>query len=430
MVSRRGILGAGGGGFGAGLLLLAGGLIVKHSQAKMLAVCSSGPGRFGQALDPSTARQCGSAQDLSSMATGAIWIGAFLLVIAVGACIAFFARAGVTASKKPKVVVPAGGVARSAGPGRGVPSPSRAGEGAVLRPVVPVVVGQPVAAAQADGLPGPGCGHEVDDGARFCTVCGIPAVGGRDVFAAKQPVSMTGSEITTVLPVFAPPEPVGVPAPARAPVRSAERSMVGVGPGSQLGWADRPPAPGGVDASPPLGWAGAPPAAGAVKPGAPWEQAGASPAPGAVNSEPPWERGGGSPAAGAVASRPPWEQAGASPAPGAVKSESARGQAGGSPAADAVNSQRPWEQAGGSAAASAVPSGPPWEQAGASPAPGAVTSRPPWEQAGASPAPGAVKPGPPWGWAEPSPAPAGTRPSPKDIIPRQSGSGRHRSRRP
>ena len=263
MVSRRGILAAGGGGFGAGLLLLVGGLIVKHSQAKMLAACSSGPGRFGQALDPNTARQCGSAQDLSSMATGAIWIGAFLLVIAVGACIAFFATAGVTASKKPKVVVPAGGVARSAGPGRGAPAPSRAGEGAVLRPVVPVVVGQPVAAGQADGLPGPGCGHEVDDGARFCTVCGSPAAGGRDVFAADQPVSMTGSEITTVLPVFAPPEPVGVPAPAMATDRSAERSMVGVGTGSQLGWADRPPAPGGVDASPPWGWAGAPPAAGA-----------------------------------------------------------------------------------------------------------------------------------------------------------------------
>ena len=84
MVRSRKILAAGGGGLGVGLLLLAGGLIVKHSQAKMLAVCSSGPGQFGQALDPDTARQCGRAQDLSSMATGAIWIGAFLLVIVVG----------------------------------------------------------------------------------------------------------------------------------------------------------------------------------------------------------------------------------------------------------------------------------------------------------------------------------------------------------
>jgi hypothetical protein len=394
MVSRKGILAAGGGGFGAGLLLLVGGLIVKHSQARMLAACSSSPGRFGQALDPNTARQCGNAHDLSSMATGAIWIGAFLLVIAAGACIAFFATAGVTARRKPKVVVPAGGVARSAGPGRGAPAPSRAGEGTMLRPVVPVVVGQPVAAGQADGLRGPECGHEVDDGVRFCTVCGSPAAGGRDVSAADQPVSMTGSEITTVLPVFAPPEPVGVPAPAMATEMSAERSMAAVGTGSQLGWADRPPAPGGVDASQPWGWAGASPAAGAVNPEPPWEQGGGSPAAGAVKSGPPWERAGASSAGGAVASRPPWEQAGASPAAGPVKPE------------------------------------PPWEQGGASPAPGAVPSHPPWEQAGASPAPGAVKPGPPWGWAEPSSAPDGTTPDPESIIPHQSGSGRHRSRRP
>lgn len=137
MVSRRGILAAGGGGFGAGLLLLVGGLIVKHSQAKMLAACSSGPGRFGQALDPNTARQCGNAQDLSSMATGAIWIGAFLLVIAVGACIAFFATAGVTASRKPKVVVPAGGVARSAGPSRGAPAPSGPAKARCCGPLSP-----------------------------------------------------------------------------------------------------------------------------------------------------------------------------------------------------------------------------------------------------------------------------------------------------
>jgi hypothetical protein len=367
MVSRR-ILGASAGGFGAGLLLLAGGLIVKHSQAKMLAVCLSGPGQFGQALDSNTAHQCSTAQDLSSMATMAIWIGALLLVIAAGGCIAFLAVAGVTASKKPKVVVPAAGIGPSAGPGQGAPTPSRAGEGAVLRPIVPVAVGQPVTAGRAGGPPGPGCGHEVDDGARFCTVCGSPAAGGRDGLAADQPVSVTGSEITTVLPVFTPPEPAGVPAPAMATDRSTERSMVGVGPGSQLGWADRPPAPGGVDARPPWGWADAPPAPG-----------------------------------GTVTSGPPWEQAGSSPA---------------------------------ASAPGMVTSGPPREQAGSSPAasaPGVITSGPPWEQAGSSPAasaPGAVKSGPPWGWAEPSPAPGGTRPGPEGIIPRQSGSGRHRSRRP
>jgi len=249
MASSRRILGAGAGGFGAGLLLLVGGLVVKHSQAKMLAVCSSGPGQFGQALNTNTARQCDSAQHLSSMATGAIWIGAFLLVIAVGGCLAFLATASITASKKPKVVLPAGGAARPAEPGRGAPAPSRAGEGAVLRPVAPVAVGQPVAAGHAGGLPGSGCGHAVEDGAQFCTVCGSPAAARRDVFASDQPVSITGSEITTVLPVFAPPEPVSVPAPAMTADRPAETSMVGVGPRSQRGWADRPPAPGGVDAT-------------------------------------------------------------------------------------------------------------------------------------------------------------------------------------
>jgi hypothetical protein len=374
MISNRRILGASAGGFGAGLLLLVGGLIVKHSQAKMLAVCSSGPGQFGQALNPSTARQCGSAHDLSSMASGAIWIGAFLLVVAAGGCIAFLAM-GITASKKPKVVVPAGGMARSAGPGQAAPAPARAGEGAVLRPIVPVTVGEPVAAGHAGGLPGPGCGHGADDGARFCTVCGSPAAGGRDVPAAGQPVSVTGSEITTVLPVFAPPEPVGVPAPAMATDRSAERSMAGVGPASQLSWADRPPAPGGVDSSPPWSWADQPTA------------------PRAVTSGPPWEQAGSSSAGGAVASSPPWEQAGSSSAGGAVASS------------------------------------PPWEQAGSSSAAGVVASGAPWEQAGSSSAPGAVKSGPPWDWAEPSPAPGGTGPGAEGTVAHQSGSGRHRSRR-
>ena len=171
-------------------------------------------------------------------------------------------------------------------------------------------------------------------------VCGRPAAGERGGFAAEEPVSASGSEITTVLPVFAPPEPVGVPAPATATDRTVERSLAGVAPGSQLGWADRPPAPGGADSS------------------------------------------------------PPWDRADPPPAPG-----------------------------------SSVKSSPPWEQAGQSPAPGVVKSGPPWEQADQSPASRAVKSGPPWDRAEPSPAPGGTGASPEGIIPRQSGSGRHRSRR-
>src|SRR5262249_56875188 len=99
-------------------------------------------------------------------------------------------------------------------------------------------------------------GGQGDDGAPFCIVWGSRAADGRDGLAAGQPVSVTGSEITTVLPVFAPPEPVGMPAPAMATDRSAERSMVGVGPGSPLGWAGRPPPAGGAGARPPPSLAG------------------------------------------------------------------------------------------------------------------------------------------------------------------------------
>jgi zinc-ribbon domain len=373
MAKSRGILGASGGGFGAGLLLLVGGLTVQHSQASMVAACSSGLGQFGQALNANAARQCVSAQDLSGMATGAMWVGAILLVVAVGTLIFFLAS-----SRKPKVVVPVAGTARPAGPGRGSPPPPRAGEGAVLRPVVPSVARQPAAMGQPAGLPayrpGPGCGHEVDDGARFCTVCGHPAAGERDGFAVEQPVLASGSEITTVLPVFAPPEPVGVPAAALAAGRAAERSLAGVASGSQLSWADRPPAPGGVGSSPLRGWADPPPAPG-----------------GRVGSGPSWEQASPSPAASVVGSGPSWEQA--------------------SPPA-----------------ASVVGSGPPWEQASSSPAASLVGSGPPWEQASSSPAASVVRSGPPWDRAEPSPAPGGTGPGSEVIIPRQSG--RHRSRRP
>jgi len=385
MAHRRGILAAGAGGFGAGLLLVAGGLIVRHTQANMLAKCSSGVGQFGQALNANAARQCASAQHLSSMATWATWVGGILLVIAAGSLIVFWAT-----GRKPKVVVPEASTVRPAGPGRGAPARSRASEGAVLRPVALSAMGHPAVAGQPGALqaypPGPGCGHEVDDGARFCMVCGRPAAGERG-FAS-------GSEITTVLPVFAPPEPVGVPAPATAADRTVERSLAGVAPGSQLSWADRPPAPGGVDSSPPWGWADPPPApGGSVKSSPPWEQAGQSPAPGVVESGPSREQADQSPASRVVKSGPPREQAGQSPAPGVVKS------------------------------------GPPREQAGQSPAPGVVKSGPPWEQAGQSPASRVVKSGPPWDRAEPSPAPGGTGPGPEGIIPRQSGSGRHRSSR-
>lgn len=91
------ILGAGG-GFGTGLLLLVGGLILKNAQANLLAECSSGLGRFGQAIDPNAASSCSSARELSTLATAGIWVGAALLVIAVGSFIALLIAAGVIAS--------------------------------------------------------------------------------------------------------------------------------------------------------------------------------------------------------------------------------------------------------------------------------------------------------------------------------------------
>jgi hypothetical protein len=142
MAGSRGIAGAGG-GFGTGLLLLVGGLIVKHTQANMVAECSSGLGQLGQAFDPNAATGCSAAQDLSSLATAGIWLGAIMLVIAVAGGIAMLAAAGVfAATTRPKAAV------------------------------------SPAAAAPAEPATGaaePGCGHEVRPGARFCTVCGRPA---------------------------------------------------------------------------------------------------------------------------------------------------------------------------------------------------------------------------------------------------------------
>jgi hypothetical protein len=101
-MAGRGMLGAGGGA-GTGLLLLVGGLIVQHSQANMVAECSSGIGQLGQALDPNAASGCSSAQTLSTLATGAVWIGAVMLGLAViGGIIALVAAGTVVAGQKRK----------------------------------------------------------------------------------------------------------------------------------------------------------------------------------------------------------------------------------------------------------------------------------------------------------------------------------------
>ncbi len=297
MVSSRKILGAGGGGFGVGLLLLIGGLVVKHSQAKMLAECSSGLGQFGQVLDPNTAKECSTAQALSSMATGAIWIGAIVLAIAVGGFVALLIVSGArAASGKPKTVVPTAGRARPAGPAPSAPVFPYPAGGAVLRPIVPVVVSQ-------------------EDGPSAYPT-GRPAAGDRqrDVFAAEPAVSASGAEITTVLPIFAPAEPADLAVPAMVPGRSSERSLASVAPGPQVGLADRPPA-----AASQVGLADRPPAAASQAgpvdrppvPGPLARSADRPPAPrGAVSSAPPWGWADPPPAPGSsVSSAPPWGHA-------------------------------------------------------------------------------------------------------------------------
>ncbi len=383
MASSRRILGAGGAGFGAGLLLLIGGLVVKHAQAHMLAECSTGLGQFGQVIDPNAANKCSTAQALSSMATAAIWIGAIVLAIAVGGLVAFLIASGaVNVGKKHKTVVPGTTGPRPAGPGPVAPVRPQSGGSAVLRPIVPVVVGQEDSApAYPTAL---GCGHEPKNGTRFCTVCGRPAASDtrRDVFAAEPGITASGAEITAVLPVFAPAEPVGLTAPAMVPDLPSERSLASVATGPQVGLADRPPAP-AVPAGP-AGFADRP-----AVPAGPAAQAG-------------------------FADRPPVPAAQAGPAvrpliPGPV----------------ARSADRP------PAPRSGVSASPPWGWADPPPAPGsAVSSAPPWGQTEHPPAApeASLSSGPPWGWAEHLPASSGAKPDEDGAGSRQTG--RHRSRRP
>jgi hypothetical protein len=179
MAGSRGIAGAGG-GLGTGLLLLVGGLLVKHSQANMVAECSSGLGQLGQAFDPNAAAGCTGAEDLSSLATAAIWIGAIMLAIAVIGGIAMLAAAGVfVATNKPKA-----GAATStrspAKPATAARPPARSATAtATVEPYASQAAPPPSAGPSDRQDPAPpaesGCGHELRPGARFCVVCGGPA---------------------------------------------------------------------------------------------------------------------------------------------------------------------------------------------------------------------------------------------------------------
>jgi hypothetical protein len=211
-MAGRGIVGAGG-GLGTGLLLLVGGLILKHSQANLVAECSSGLGQLGQALDPSAVTGCSGAQTLSSLATVAIWLGAIMLGFAVIGGIGMLTAAGVfAAQQKPKTVAAGTASLRRAEPGTGA-SPSAgsrsAGSPSAASPALASMAAPPPqadaltppsadpglvtespanadtapsadalsAAASAGPPPGPACkdcGRELRPGARFCPVCGRP----------------------------------------------------------------------------------------------------------------------------------------------------------------------------------------------------------------------------------------------------------------
>jgi hypothetical protein len=401
MVRSKGILGAGVGG-GVGLLLLIGGLVVKHAQAPILAECSTGPGQIGQVLNPSAAHKCSVAQGWSSMATAATWIGVIVLAIAVGSLVALLIASGARAgSKKPKTVVPGPSAARPAAAPMAPARPQPAA-GPALRPIVPVIVGP------EDGAPAD--------------------YGPRDVFAIEPAATGSGSEITAVLPMFAPAEPFDLTAPTVVPDRSSERSLAGVSTGPQARLADFPAAP-----ASPAGLAGRPvvpvpqarladspapavrPAGLADRPAAPVPAADPTdyPAP-----PPPLARSADRPPARrSVSASPPWGWADQPSAPGST-----------------VSSPPPWAQTELPPAApeeNASP-GPPWAQTELPPAAPEENASPgpPWGQTERTP--GARQEsggsGPPWDRAEHLPAPRGAMPDGDSASQRHSG--RHRSRRP
>ncbi|HEY5355388.1 MAG TPA: hypothetical protein VIK57_23340 [Streptosporangiaceae bacterium] len=243
MAGGKGVLGAGG-GLGTGLLLLVGGLVVKHAQANVLAECSSGLGRFGALIDPNAASECSSAKDLSTMATGGIWIGAIMLVFTVGGfLVVLIAAANLAASKKPRTVATGAGSVVAAGRSAAPPQRLAASTGEVPDPATP---------------PGRGCGHGKRPEALFCTVCGRPAESAPSAApAAGWPAPAPDLGLTAVspaVPLAPPPPPQPLPPgprpsePLSPPIATdwaAPRSFGDPGASPRSGWGEPPPDPGG-----------------------------------------------------------------------------------------------------------------------------------------------------------------------------------------
>jgi len=200
---------------GGGLLLLVGGLVVKHAEANEVSACSSGLGRFGQAFDPNVANSCASAQDLSSAANVAMWVGAVILVVAaLGVVVSLIGAGAVMASaKKAKTAGPP----RSPGARPELSAPRPATGNAPQRPAVTQVSGP---SAQPPRL---ACGHESRPGARFCPVCGRPVADDSSaaVVARPEPAAVVPPSALTDRWTGRP-----VDAPASVPYQASPRPAV------------------------------------------------------------------------------------------------------------------------------------------------------------------------------------------------------------
>jgi hypothetical protein len=235
MARSRGTVGAGG-GFGTGLLLLVGGLILKHSQSNMVSECSSGLGQVGQVFDPNIANKCSMAEELNSAASWATWIGGIMLACSLVGLVLLLVEASAAAGRGKR---PAPADAAAVPPSAGTPPLPQWTGASAMPPAGPGQGGRPPVRLATRG-----CGHEQRPGARFCAVCGQP------VMEAAGPAGLLadpGSGATQLLPP--PSEPIS-PTPA-GPAPWAP------GPaGSVAGRPDEPPGFASRDAA--VAWPGEP----------------------------------------------------------------------------------------------------------------------------------------------------------------------------
>ena len=225
-MARGGTVGAGG-GFGTGLLLLVGGLILKHSQSNMVSECSSGFGQLGQVFDPNVANKCSMAQELNSAAVWATWLGGIMLACSLAGLILLIIGASAAAGRRQRPV----SVAAAGGSQPTVPGP-----GTLAGPPADVAAVPPSSPATL------GCGHEPRPGARFCAVCGRPVP---EAAGSAGPPADPSSGTTWLMPP--PLEPTSTARASTAPASTAPASTApastapaSTGPAGPASWAPRP----------------------------------------------------------------------------------------------------------------------------------------------------------------------------------------------